>query len=255
VTWAPRWHHVSQVYRHTGDPPGRLEGASDCFEACLARYLRESRYSFAGDDEDLIAYLRQRITGQPDHAGQPGTLLSQASASLPKLGVHYRWTFDLADALAQPWAILWVRAIRLRLSASVLVSGVPQWVAYSSDWVGPGVDPDHFILRMPDGRFNDPLAWYVGDCGYSATSLCGAFGGAYVLEVVDLPDDAAATWIVADPAGVRLREWPGLQAPILETVPHGAGVVDVYDADCTWRFVTVGGKHGWMLRELLSRRS
>jgi hypothetical protein len=105
MSWSPRWRHVSQIYRHAGDPPGAQEGANDCFEACLARYLREQGYLFSGDDEALIAYLRQRITGQPDHASQSGTLLSQASAALPKLGVHYRWTFDLWDALACPWAI------------------------------------------------------------------------------------------------------------------------------------------------------
>jgi hypothetical protein len=137
----------------------------------------------------------------------------------------------------------------------VFVSGVPQWVAYPPEWVGESGQPDHFILQMPDGRCNDPLAWCVGDCCYSRSSLAGAFGGAYVLEGVDLPAEAVSGWWVADPHGVHLREWPGLQAPVLETVAHGETVADVYESDCTWRFVAIGGKHGWMLRELLERRA
>lgn len=256
MVWTPRWGHVSQLFRHAGDPPGLIEGDNDCFEATLARYLRERAYPFAGSDAQLVASLRLRVTGQPDQAGQGFTTLGQAAAGLESLGISARWTLRLDDALAADWAIFWVRAVRLRLARAIEAGGYVRWTAYPLGWLSDSGAPDHFILRLPDGSFNDPLALWGGDARYSATSLAAAFGGAWVLHSPPAPGpsapaSAALSLRVVAPGGLHVREAPALSAPVLLTLPDGAVVADVYEPDCLWRFVRAGTSHGWVRREFV----
>lgn len=260
--WKAVHGHVSQIFHHPGDAPGVTEGANDCFETSLARYLLETGYRWSGSDDGLVEALRQAVTGQPDHAGQGFTSLAQAAAGLDKLGIAYKWVGTLAEAQAAAWAICWVRAGSLRLAQAVMADGVARWTAYPPGWLASeGAQPDHFILKLPDGRFNDPLAYWVGDCAYSRTSLAGAFGGAWILRSPARGSSPSATSPTPAPvpalgnvevtatAGLHLREAPSLDAPVLATLAHGERCQDVYGADCLWTFVTARGQHGWLRRE------
>lgn len=263
MTWAPRHGHVSQLYRHAGDAPGAVEGANDCFEACLARFLFETapQGQFPTlSDADLIGRLRLELTGAPDQAGQGFTTLEQASAGLSALGVRWRWTALFPDALAAPYAIWWVDAARLRLlNPVVLESGELLWTAYPASFLGADAGYDHFILRLPNGDFNDPLAYYCGDCAYSRTSLVGAFGGAFVLLPAPVPstspipqrDAPVSRYRVAAPAGLNLRAAPEMDATVLGVLPHDTLLDDVYEAECLWSFVRCASGTGWVRREFV----
>lgn len=262
MAWQPRWRHISQLYRHTGDPVGALEGASDCYEASLARYLREQGYPFTGDDAALVGAMRLLATGQPDHADQGWTTLEQGGRTLDALGVTWRWTSSLAETRAAAWAIYWVRAACLRTAAPNMVDGRRVYTDYPLWWLGGGGAPDHFILRLPNGAFNDPLSYWNGgsDTVYTDTSLAAAFGGAYVLErspwtaartagASPRPSRDAASLVVACPEGLHLRRTPTLTAEVLATLRDGAEVRDAYADACLWTFVSAHSLHGWVRRE------
>lgn len=268
VAWTPRWTHISQLYRHPGDPAGTIEGASDCFEACLARYLRETGYPFAGDDAALVAAMRLLASGQPDHAGQGYTTLEQGGHALDALGVAWRWTADLAAARAAPWAILWVRPARLRTAAPNVVDGRRVYTDYPLWWLGGRDDADHFIVQLPNGAFNDPLSYWNGgrDTTYTATSVAAAFAGAYMLGATPPWASGAAGRTVGgamaqEPAlmvscaeGLHVREAPALNAPVLATLANGEALRDAYVDACLWTFVQARGLHGWVRREYVRSR-
>lgn len=265
--WQPRWRHVSQLFRHGDDGLNVVEGANDCFEACLARYLREMAYPFVGDDNALVAAMRLLATGQPDHAGQGFTSLQQAGQALDALGIPWRWSGDLAETRAARWAILWVRAARLRTAAPNLVEGRRVYTDYPLWWLGSSDDADHFILLLPSGAFNDPLSYWGGgrDATYTATSIAAAFAGAFLLlgpprSHGPLSRDAAGTavtpetpLVVTAADGLHLREAPTMAAPVLATLQNGEALRDVYDRDCLWSFVEARGLHGWVRREYTRR--
>ncbi len=266
MAWQPRWRHVSQLFRHNGDGPTVVEGANDCYEACLARYLREMGYPFAGDDAALIATLRLLATGQPDHAGQGFTTLEQGGRTLDALGIAWHWTATLAEARAATWSIAWVRPARLRTAAPNVVDDRRVYTDYPLWWLGARDDPDHFILWLPNGLFNDPLSYWNGgrDTRYTATSVAAAFGGAYILESpprsaaqgATAGRGAAATagqLVVSCTEGVHLREAPALAAPVLATLDDGEAVRDAYTGECLWTFVAARGLHGWVRREYVRR--
>src|SRR5579885_2118780 len=242
--WRPRWRHISQLYRHPGDPAGTVEGANDCFEVCLARYLRETGYPFAGDDAALVGAMRLLATGQPDHAGQGYTTLEQGGRTLDALRVGWRWTADLAAARAAPWAILWVRPARLRTAAPNVVEGRRVYTDYPLWWLGGRDEADHFILQLPNGAFNDPLSYWNGgrDTSYTATSVAAAFAGAYVLDgAPPWAGSAAQSTAAREPAlvvscaeGLHVREAPTLGAPILATLANGEPLRDAYADACLW---------------------
>ncbi len=275
MAWQPRWRHVSQLFRHAGDAPGALEGASDCFEASLARYLREAAYPFAGDDSALVAAMRLLATGQPDHSGQGYTWLDQAGRALTTLGIGWRWTSGLSEARAATWAICWVRAARLRTATPNLTDGRRVYTDYPLWWLGGADEPDHFILWLPNGSFNDPLSYWNGgrDTVYTDTSVATAFAGAFILDslpqvVRSAPDRrhngnttaggafgshrGGPTLVVNCAEGLRLREAPSASATVLATLPDGEALRDAYDKECLWTFVYAGelGLHGWVRREL-----
>jgi hypothetical protein len=273
MAWQARWRHISQLYRHPGDAPGVLEGASDCFEVSLARYLREQGYPFAGDDAALVGAMRLLATGRPDHAGQGWTTLEQGGRTLDALGVGWRWTGDLAEARGAAWAIYWVRAAQLRRPSPNAVDGCRVYTDYPLSWLGDHSGPDHFILQLPGGAFNDPLSYWNGgnDTVYTPTSVAAAFGGAYVLtrspwvaregsagskggpggpgSVGSTAGRDPAALVVACREGVRLRQAPTLTATVLATLQDGEGVRDAYAHECLWTFVRARGQHGWVRRE------
>jgi len=267
MVWQPRWRHVSQLYRHAGDPVGALEGASDCYEASLARYLREQAYPFAGDDAALVGAMRLLATGQPDRAGQGWTSLEQGGRTLDALGVTWRWTGNIAEARAASWAIYWVRAARLRTVAPNTVDGRRVYTDYPLSWLGGSDGLDHFILRLPSGAFNDPLSyWNDGiDTTYTDTSVAAAFGGAYVLAASPWTArparDGGAMHTTHDPGalvvhssdGLRLRQAPTLAATVLATLRDGEELRDAYADACLWTFVRARGMHGWVRREYVRR--
>lgn len=265
MTWQPRWRHVSQLFRHSGDGPTVVEGANDCYEVCLARYCREMGYPFAGDDAALVGTLRLLATGQPDHAGQGFTTLEQGGRTLDALGIAWHWTTSVAAARAAPWAIVWVRPARLRTVAPNVVDERRVYTDYPLWWLGARDDPDHFILWLPNGAFNDPLSYWNGgrDTTYTGTSVAAAFGGAYILDSPPRSStqgqatgrDAGnaarqkARLVVACTDGVHLRETPTLAAPVLATLADGETVRDAYTGECLWTFVAARGLHGWVRRE------
>ncbi len=265
MAWQPRWRHISQLYRHPGDAPGVQEGANDCFEVSLARYLREQGYPFAGDDAALVGAMRLLATGQPDHAGQGWTSLEQGGRTLDALGVGWRWTGNIDEARAAAWAIYWVRPARLRTVAPNVVDGRRVYTDYPLWWLAARDDPDHFILRLPGGLFNDPLSYWNGgkDTAYTPTSVAAAFGGAYVLTLSPWAarDNGSGKGAPAGPArdpralvvacreGVHLRQTPTLTAPVLATLGDGEAIHDAYTGECLWTFVRARGLHGWVRRE------
>jgi len=266
MSWQPRWRHITQLYRHPGDRPDMVEGANDCYEVCLARYLRERGYPFAGDDTALVGAMRLLATGQVDHAGQGFTSLEQGGRALDALGIGWRWTADLGVVRAAAWAILWVRPARLRTAAPNTVDGRTVYTNYPLWWLGARAQPDHFILQLPGGRFNDPLSyWNDGlDTTYTSTSLAAAFAGAFVLDGVSraavgtgaggrAPRDPAAL-VVSCGDGLHLRQAPALTSPVLATLADGETLRDAYAGECLWTFVRARGLHGWVRREYVRRR-
>lgn len=264
TSWRPRWPHVSQLYRHAGDAPGALEGASDCFEASLARYLREMAYPFSGDDPALVGAMRLLTTGQADHAGQGYTSIEQGGKALSALGVRWRWAGSLHAVWPEAWSILWVRAARLRETTPNAVDGRSVYTDYPLWWLGGSDEADHFILRLPNGRCNDPLSyWRQGDADYTPSSLASAFAGAYVLDGAPLGSPPTAVHgggdaeglVVRCLQGLHLREAPTLAAPVLATLADGSPVRDVYAHECLWTFVyePTRGLHGWVKREFVAQ--
>jgi len=173
------WRHISQLFTHRGDPAGVAEGARDCAEASVARYLREARYPWpaadpAADDAALVRDLRARMTNRPDQAGQPGTTLTQVAAYLDATGIPFRPSRDPSDA-ARPWTLSLVRGGRLR---------PPQ---YDPSWVGGATALSHYILSLGDGWYNDPLAFANGqrDCQYAPEAVRAAAQDSYLFVLVD----------------------------------------------------------------------
>lgn len=182
-TWQPVSHHISQLFHRPTDPPGAFAD-NDCFEASLTRYLVESRAPWAGTPDALISALRQAITGQPDVHSNPYTYLQQINAFWPYIGLGPTWALakDRPAIATTPWALLLVSAIRLK----------PR--QYPDAWLaGVGDEPNHFILRLPNGQVNDPLAANDEDVTYSDAVLANALAvpgaGAYLM-----PDPATLTW-------------------------------------------------------------
>lgn len=262
MAWQARWRHVSQLFHHNGDGLGAVEGANDCFEACLARYLREMSYPFTGDDPALVAALRLLATGQADQAGQGFTSLQQGGHALDTLGIPWHWSTNLTEARAAAWAILWVRSARLRRSTPIVVQGRSVYTDYPLSWLGGRDEADHFILQLPNGSFNDPLSYWNGaaDTLYTATSMASAFAGTYLLDGApragagtvgqSMPTGQAQSGLVVScPAGLHLREAPTLAAPVLATLDDGEALRDAYAGECLWTFVVARGLHGWVRRE------
>jgi hypothetical protein len=239
MPWAPRYRHVSQL--HPG-PDGALSGWNDCWEACLARYLRErDPRVIDGDDWALIDALSRAARGTPDAPDNPETTLDEAAASLRAYGVAARWTASYQEALQAPWAICLVDGTAL------------QPAQYPADWFGdaaPGAN--HFILWLPFWQgsadwFNDPLAYANGqqDCRYDLGSMAAAFYGAYLLPGTGHGEGLPAhLWVTARCA---LKVLPNHTCAALAYLSAGTVVVAQAGRQGEWQRVRLpNGMSGWV---------
>jgi hypothetical protein len=242
--WTPRYRHVSQL--HPG-PGGTLSGWNDCWEACLARYLRERDPAVcAGDDWALIAAIGQVARGMPDTPDNPDTTLADASRSLAAYAVAATWTASYQDALQAPWAICLVDG-RLLSPAQ-----------YPRDWFGrAGPGANHFILWLPycEGSanwFDDPLCFANGqrDCQYDLGSVAAAFQGAYLLPSAGNGEASPAPMRVT--ARCALKAQPNHICVALLQLAAGARVAALNSVVGGWQRVrTSEGIIGWVPRDRL----
>src|SRR5579871_845875 len=137
------------------NPDGTITGRDDCWEACLASYLRAHHFpNLPQEDEVLLQEVALVARGLPDAEGNAETTLPEAEASLRHYGVGYQWTSSYEEALSFPEAIVLVDGTLLTPSQ------------YPASWFGSGgAQANHFIYwldaRHLDGApdwFMDPLA-------------------------------------------------------------------------------------------------
>ena len=236
--WSPRHTHVSQLHP---DGDGGLSGWNDCWEACLARYLRERDAAVtAGDDWALIDAVGRAARGTPDGPDNPDTSLGEAGLSLRTYGIPVRWTTSYGDALAAPWAICLV-------DGRVLAPSL-----YPPEWFSPDPGPNHFILWLPYWQgsadwFDDPLAYANGqqDCRYGLGSVAAAFSGAYLLPESGhgelLPEYLRVI------AGCALKLMPNHECIALARLHPGDRVRALEGRIGEWRQVrTAAGLSGWV---------
>ena len=161
--WTARSCFVSQLH-------GDGSGWNDCFEASLLRYLREvGTVDVAGDVATQLAAVAQLVRGVPDAPGNADTTLGEAEAALQHYGAWVSFVTDWSKVLASPFALCFVNGIELRPSQ------------YPASWFDNANYDDHFILRLPNGAYNDPLVPSRQDVSYDEASVRGYFGGAYLL--------------------------------------------------------------------------
>jgi hypothetical protein len=241
MSWIPRWHHVTQL--HPG-ADGGLSGWNDCWEACLARYLRERNPQVTeGDDWELISAVSWAARAAPDAPGNPYTSLDQAARSLHSYGVEGVWTESFAQTSATPWAIC-------------LVDGTSLTPAqYPAAWFGDaGPGGDHFILWLPFWQgsacwFNDPLSYTNGqqDCRYDRDSVAAAFTGAYLLPNTGNGETGPIHMTVLSRCALKTR--PNHTCIALTGLDAGALVTLLPEREGGWQRVrTAAGMSGWVLR-------
>lgn len=72
------------------------------------------------------------------------------------------------------------------------------------------------------------------------------------VEDAELKDGVLVSYAVKAKGGLRLREGPSLDAPVIGVLPCGAGVFgDSGPAENDWRQVFTGRLSGWMMDERL----
>lgn len=206
--WIPKSHNFTQL-ENWGDGGG-LNGHNNCFEGALARALAEMGYPFTGSDHDFIAQIRLRATGLAETSNEGYTSYAQAEAYLRTLNILTGVYYGSPSMAARPWTISCIRGQEL-LPAQ-----------YPPTWF-PGDAPDHFILQMPDGWINDPLAYYNGtlgadgvfhgkDCKYTDLSRAITDGNSYTLR-----DPGTFTWTEGEPG--RYVAVPNPVAPVAPVAP------------------------------------
>lgn len=209
--WRPVWRHITQVYHRTGDPAGAWAD-NDCFEASLSRYLREASAPWGGTDPGLIGTLRQAISGQPDGHWNNYTWLADINRFWPYMGLQgARWIDRATDHECglRPWALCLVSVTRLAPRP------YPDW------WLaGIADEADHFILRLPDGSYNDPLGM-DGDARYSDDVIRHAMDvpGAGVYQ---MPDATTLSWEIAA-SGNMVAHTSGPIPTTVKPTPGGTG--------------------------------
>lgn len=241
--WIPRYRHVTQL--HPG-PGGTLSGWNDCWEACLARYLRErDPAAYQGDDWALIDAISRVARGRPDSPDNPDTTLPDAERSMAAFDVAFTWTAGYQDALQAPWSIC-------------LVDGSLLWPAqYPADWFGraaPG--GNHFILWLPYWQdsaawFNDPLCFANGqhDCQYDLGSVAQAFQGAYLLPSTGSGERSPVPMLVTARCGLKAQ--PNHTCVALAQLAAGARVAALAAVGGWQRVRTAAGMSGWVPRDRL----
>lgn len=226
--------HVTQLVTN---PDGSVNGRDDCWEACLASYLRDHHYAgLPAEDEILLQEVALLARGIPDAEGNAPTTLPEAEASLRRYRVGYRWTGDYLQSLQS-------------LESIVLVDGTllapPQ---YPPSWIGQGGASNHFIRWLP-ARAGDP-SWFMdplapADCRYDLASVQRAFYGAYILsDPARTVRQACALKTRPDHAGTALARLQAGQAVdptgrFAYAVPGPWGKED-------WAQVRAGEKTGWV---------
>ena len=198
-------------------------GWADCFEACLAAYLRARGELAALDDAGALAAVSLACRGEPDSPDNPYTTLGQADLGLQHYTVPAHLTYDYRNALVASWSICLVDGTAIT-KADGSKPYPPAWFDYETG-------ADHFILWGPafTGAFNwimnplDPArTWAQYDLG----SLQRAWSCAYLLPTV--PGQAVAT-----PGRWRAQRAFGL----LPTPRHGAtalALVPALGQGLTW---------------------
>ena len=240
--WTPRHGHVSQL--HPG-PNGTFSGWNDCWEACLARYLRERDPAVvAGDDWALIDAVCRAARGYDDSPNNADTTLGEAARSLHAYGIAPRWTTDYQETLQAPWVICLVDGTALAPAQ------------YPADWFGvrsPG--GNHFILWLPFWQgsacwFNDPLAYANGqqDCCYDLDSVAAAFYGAYLLPSTGNGEAAPAPLVITARCALKIQ--PNHTCIGLALLGAGTVVTALDGWNGGWQRVrTAGGLSGWVPRD------
>jgi hypothetical protein len=244
MSWKPRYGHVSQL--HPG-PGGTLSGWNDCWEASLARYLRERDPAvISGDDWALIAAVGRAARDTADTPENDDTTLGEAARSLTAFGIAPQWTSSYQEALLAPWAICLVDGRMLSPAQ------------YPAAWFGDGAPGgNHFILWLPRWGgaadwFNDPLAYTNGqeDCRYDPAGVRAAFAGAYLLPTTGNGETAPPTFRVL--ARCALKLLPNHTCVGLAMLPTGALVVGMEGDQEGWQRVRTGeGLSGWVPRSRL----
>jgi hypothetical protein len=245
LVWTPQHNHVSQL--HPG-PGGTLSGWNDCWEACLARYLRERNPAVcAGDDWALIDAISRVARGLPDTPSNPDTTLADAARSLVAYEVAATWTAGYQDALQAPWSICLVDGRLLKPAQ------------YPADWFGrSGCGGNHFILWLPFWQgsanwFDDPLCYANGqrDCQYDLESVAAAFQGAYLLPGTGHGEVAAPVPMqVTVRCGLKVQ--PNHACVALAQLAPGTRVTAFNGDSAGWQRVrTAAGVGGWVPRQYL----
>lgn len=196
--------HITQLFNH-GD--GQLNGGNDCCQGSLARYLRATGFPWPGDDISLVQHERLAMTGEADHPGQGYTSLVQLEAYMGMCGLTWTTTSRPTDGL-KAWALLNLRGVRLRPAQ------------YPFSWFGKD-EPDHFILGLGGGLYNDPLAPNYQDTAYTDASVEAALQDGFVYL---LPDPAQVTWSAQRVATVSTRP----QKPPYVTAPRYRVMVPMF---------------------------
>ena len=245
MVWTPRHGHVSQL---RPGPGGTLSGWNDCWEACLARYLRERDSTVcAGDDWALIDDISRVARGRPDRPDNAETTLADAARSLAVYGVDATWTAGYQDALQSPWSICLVDGRLLRPAQ------------YPPDWFGcSGPGGNHFVLWLPFWQgsadwFDDPLCYANGqrDCQYGLESVAAAFQGAYLLPGTGSGEVVAPTPMRVA-ASCALKVQPNHTCVALIQLATGTRVEAFQGGTAGWRRVrTMTGIGGWVPRDRL----
>ena len=184
--WTPQSHHITQL-EDWGDGTG-LNGHDNCGPASLVRYLRECRHPDLASmtDHDAINWARTRLTGVPNGPTNGPTFTWQFTTLLDSLGFDGSWTTDLNHFDDAGCAeILLLDGTRLAPAQ------------YPPSWFNDPGQINHIIVRLPNGVYNDPLAYWNNqqDCSYDDAAVIAALRAEPQGYVNVLPDPHTVSWL------------------------------------------------------------
>jgi hypothetical protein len=225
--WTAKSSFVSQLHVDGS-------GWNDCFPASLDRYLREvGLLSLSSSSAAELLGVALATRGLPDARGNADVTLGQADVALGHYALPVEWTIDWARTWASSFAICLVNGMRLMPAQ------------YPASWFGGADWPDHFILRLPNGLYNDPLNPNLRDCAYDESSVREFFGGAYLLPLA-LPTSAANLFTVI--ADCSLKPFANHVCGELARFRVGTRVAAVGPETPHWRLVKTPHLVGWLLK-------
>jgi hypothetical protein len=240
MDWQPAHDHITQMRTN---PDGTVTGRNDCFEASLARYLRETAAGHPGlpeSDTELIDAISLDARGIPDQEYQPPTTLPEADRALRRFGISPHYTTDYQDALTQTFAICLVDGTALAPAR------------YPAEWfAGEAGSANHFILWLP--RWNGALSWFDdplcgADCTYDLVSVREAFYGAYLLPDSERPSARLA--YTSRPCA--LKATPDHYSVALAHLQKGASVTIKGQPQRDWVYAGAAGRFGYLPWEVLT---